>query len=277
MAEEYYIREADQEEARGPFSLTKLASLAEANQVHKDTLYYDEKSSQWVAISANDHLRNEIFPERKKLSLKPKSAQEMQVLNEADEEENEAVSVNDMLAAAEGETEETRHIKEEVRDNEAAAKIAPMLLGAVLGVAAIVNILPNLGVLNEVINGADPTTLLQAPLIVVGLVDAFFALAMFLAVTEFFPLVRVRAAVGLGYYGFFYWAKWAAGDEQSIIIMLCAILGSIGLYVATLTLNTKLLITSALAGVGGMGAMVYFLIFASTGGDANAAAAAAGP
>ena len=281
MAQEYYIREMDQEEARGPFDMSKLVSLAEANQVHKDTLYYDEASSQWVAISANDKLRNEIFPERQKLSLKPKSAQEMTMLNEADEDDSAAVSVDELLAAAEGDTEETRHVKVEQRDSEASAKISPMLIGLILLIGAIVNVMPNYGVLNEVINGADPFTLLNAPMLIVGVLDAFFALAMFLAVTELFPLIRLRAALGLGFYGFLYWSRWTFGDEQAMMVMICSIVGSVGMYVCTITLNFRILLISAIAGLGGIGGMAYFLIFAEllgggTGGEAANAAGAAG-
>lgn len=281
MAEEYYIREIDQEEARGPFNLSKIVSLAEAGQVHKDTLYYDESSSQWVAISANDKLRNEIFPERQKLSLKPKAAQEMQTLNEADEDEEAAVSVDELLAAAEGDTEDTKHVKTEREDNEKTANIAPSLIGLILLVAAVVNIMPNFGYLNEVINGAEPSTLLQAPMLIVGVLDAFFALAMFLAVTELFPVIRLRAALGLGFYGFIYWSRWVFGDEQALLVMICSIVGSVGLYIATITLNLRTLLFAAIAGLGGIGGMAYFLVFAEllgggSGGDAANAAGAAG-
>ncbi len=52
VAEEYYIRAPDSEDARGPFNMEKLSSLVEIDQVDKETLYYDDEKEEWLAFSA---------------------------------------------------------------------------------------------------------------------------------------------------------------------------------------------------------------------------------
>ena len=42
--QEFYIRNASETEARGPFNLEQMVSLAEAGQVTADTLYYEAAS-----------------------------------------------------------------------------------------------------------------------------------------------------------------------------------------------------------------------------------------
>ena len=43
---EYYIRTPEQDESRGPFTVSKLNTLAEAGQVKENTLYYDEDKEE---------------------------------------------------------------------------------------------------------------------------------------------------------------------------------------------------------------------------------------
>src|SRR5512132_2768686 len=100
--QELYIRNATETEARGPFNTQQVADLAEAGQVTADTLIYDATTEQWVAINANPELMAVIFPEKKKLALK---AKEIKTLNKPDEHAK-PITVNDMLDAAEGKTED---------------------------------------------------------------------------------------------------------------------------------------------------------------------------
>src|SRR5687768_1528055 len=101
--QEIYIRNATETEARGPFSARQVADLAEAGQVTAETLIYDAVTEQWVALNTNAELMAAVFPEKRKLSLKSK---DITVLNQPTQEVR-PISVNDMLAAAEGRTEDT--------------------------------------------------------------------------------------------------------------------------------------------------------------------------
>ena len=54
---EYYVRGVNDAEARGPFSLEQLVSLAEAGQVNPETYYYYATSEQWLLLSNNPQLK----------------------------------------------------------------------------------------------------------------------------------------------------------------------------------------------------------------------------
>ena len=60
--QEFYIREASENEARGPFNLEQLISLAETGQVTLDTLWYDPGIEDWALISTNDELKAHALP-----------------------------------------------------------------------------------------------------------------------------------------------------------------------------------------------------------------------
>ena len=71
MAEkEYFVRNPDSENARGPFTMDKLVSLADAGQFTRDSLIYDEEDEKWKAIRDNSALCAQMFPEKKKLTLR---------------------------------------------------------------------------------------------------------------------------------------------------------------------------------------------------------------
>ena len=71
--EEIYIRSESETEARGPFNLEQLVSLADTGQVTAETLFYDATTEQWAAIGSNPDLMAQVFPQRKKLKIKSKA------------------------------------------------------------------------------------------------------------------------------------------------------------------------------------------------------------
>ena len=258
MAEEYYIRQPDAEEARGPFTVDKLLSLVEAEQIDNETLYFVEETEDWVPVSSNEALRRELFPEKKKLNLKPKTAGDMNLLN-VEEDDDPGVSVDEMLAAAEGDTEETRHVKNRIRMQEKAAALSLPVLGVIMLISAFINIFPNISVINLVINEEEFGLLLQSPLLMAGLLDFLLGVFLLLAVAEIFPILRFRAMLGFGYYGFFHWAQWYNGDPNSLYLMASSMAASLGIFICTLTLNLYLMVTFSLVGIGGLGGYAYLL------------------
>ena len=110
---DYYIRTPDREESRGPFDSSQLLTLAEAGQITENTLYYDETKEEWIPIALNERLQKDVFPQREKLSLKVHQTSEEQADPETESApvEQEGLNVEAMLAAAEADTEETRHLK----------------------------------------------------------------------------------------------------------------------------------------------------------------------
>ena len=261
MAQEYYIRQPDSEDARGPFTVDKLISLVEADQVSAETLYYDEEAEQWVSIESDEALKSQVFPEQTRLTLRKKTEEDMELLSASDDE-IAAVTVDEMLAAAEGDTEETRYVKEKARTQATAASISLPAIGFIMLISAFNNIFPNLSIITDVINDEEYIRLLENPLLVVGLIDLVLAVILFLSVAEIFPMLRFRAMLGLGYFGFFHWAEWSNGDSNSMFLMIASVAGSIGIFVCTLTLSLKLMVTCALAGLLGMAGYAYFMFFA---------------
>lgn len=255
MEEEYYIRTPDSEVARGPFNLDKLITLAEAGQVTRDTLYYDEELESWAAIGSNEEFRNQIFPERKKLALKAKAAREMDLLNPNEStEQGEDVSVDEMLAAAEGQTRETRHLRERIKWAHRAASFSIPTVAFILLISALTYIYPSWHVVDLLIRGDESAgrALLTQPFLILGVVDLGMALLLLLAATEIYPLVRFRIALGTGFFGFSYWAGYVAGDEQSLYLMIAVVLYGVGVFAATLTLRFTVMLVSAIIGIAGV-------------------------
>src|SRR5471032_588858 len=102
--QEFYIRAATENEARGPFNHEQLVTLAANGQIDAATLFYDAGSEQWVAFGTNAELMAAVFPEKKKLRMGKK---EIQSLN-PESDSAPPISVDDMLAAAEGLTADTK-------------------------------------------------------------------------------------------------------------------------------------------------------------------------
>jgi hypothetical protein len=254
---DYYIRQPGTEEARGPFDEDKMTSLAEAGQITRETLYYNEATSSWIAIGGNAPLVALLFPERKKLGLK-KERTDITFLNKPEDTTAPAVTVGQMLAAGEGETKETKHLLQRRKLEERAGAMALPVLTVMMILCGLSNCLPYFDLLRDVVVNHKWLRLFEQPFAVVGLFDFFLALCLFLNVSKVFPVVRFRAMLGLGYFGFFY---WSLGDPKGLIAALAA---GLGLFVCTITLNFYLMVVFALLGVLGMGSLAY-LAWTSTG------------
>lgn len=241
--QELYIRNASETEARGPFSFQQVADLAEAGQVSADTLVYDAETEQWVTLSAKPEFMASVFPEKKKLVLKPK---EINALNKPADDAKE-ITVNDMLAAAAGRTEDTKGKGDPEVAMARAARIG--LFGAILtcAIAAVGEVLPGASVLTAF----TPDKLLVHPLVVLGGVDVALAVLLALGVVVLYPLVRFRAALGLGVAGFMFYAQGHAAAFGAVL------LGSVGLYLCTIVVSILPALVAAAAGVAGMGLLAW--------------------
>lgn len=244
--QELYIRNATETEARGPFNVQQVADLAEAGQVTAETLVYDATTEQWVALNTSPELMASIFPEKKKLTLK---AKDIKTLNKPDDAAK-PISVNDMLDAAEGRTSDTRGKADPQIAMARAAKIG--MIGAIgaLVAAAAGEILPGVDALMSM----APDKLLAQPLVILGLVDLILAVLLALGMTSLYPLIRFRAALGLGLLGFTFYAQ---GQTPSLI---AASAGSAGLYLCTVFVQIAPALVAAIAAIGGMGALGWFLL-----------------
>ncbi len=244
--QELYIRNETETEARGPFSAQQVADLAEAGQVTAETLIYDAGTEQWVALSANAELMAIVFPEKKKLSLK---AKEIKTLNKQDENAK-PITVNDMLDAAEGRTDDTKGKSDPQIAMARAAKIGLIAATISLVAAAAAEILPG----TDALMSMEGAKLLAQPLVLLGVVDLFFAVMLGLGMSTLYPMVRFRATLGLGLMGFMFYAQ---GMTMPLIAVAA---GSAGLYLCTVFVHLIPVLLAAIAGIGGMGFLAWLMI-----------------
>ena len=244
--QELYIRNANENEARGPFTPEQLADLAQAGQVTAETLVYDAPTEQWAPISANAELLGQVFPAKKKLTFKEK---EFKVLNKP-EEVAKPITVDDMLNAAEGRTDDTKGKADPEVAMMRAARIGMFGGIATLVLAAAAEILPA----SDALITMTYEKLIAAPLVLLGVVDVALAALLGLGMTNLYPLVRFRAALGLGLMGFMYYAQ---GQPTAL---LAAAVGSLGLYLCTVFVQLFTVIIAVAAGVGGMGLLAWLLL-----------------
>ena len=241
--QEIYIRNASDTEARGPYNTEQFTSLAETGGVTPETLIYDAPSEQWVALSTQAELMAIAFPEKKKLLLK---AKEIKTLNKPDEHAK-AITVDDMLAAAEGRTDDTADKKDPEIAMARAARIGMWAAIVTFIAAAAGEILPG----TDAIMSMDPAKIMAHPLVVLGGIDLVFAVLLGLGMSSLYPLVRFRAALGFGLLGFMFYAQ---GEHLPFIEVA---VGSAGLYLCTIFVSLLPVLIAAASGILGMAAVAW--------------------
>lgn len=244
--QELYLRNATDTEPRGPFDLEQLTSLADAGQVTAETLIYDATAEQWRALGTNAELMAAVFPEKRKLALK---AKEIKTLNQTDDKAR-AITVDDMLAAAEGRTDDTSDKRDPEIAMMRAAKVGLWSLVTALAISAAGAILPH----TDAILSGEPGRIFAQPIILLGVLDVSLALMLGLGMVDVYPFVRFRAALGLGFLGFIFFAQ-----GLSLPIMLLAV-GAAGLYLCTVWVRLLPVLLSAGAAIGGFGALSGYLL-----------------
>ncbi len=245
--QEFYIRNASETEARGPFTHEHLISLAETGQITKETLYYDSTKEEWVAMSEDKDLVAIVFPEKVVLKLKGKT--KLKTVNITDT--NAApISVDDMLAAAEGRTADTQDRLDPGIARARAATIGLYSAVTLLVISALALIAPSIDVL------ISPTlgTIIQHPLALLGVFNLVLALMLLLQVTQAYPLVRFSAALGVGMVGFLLWTQ-----GQTMPLSAFAI-GSAGLYFCTVFVSFAGIGLAAGLGLTGMLGYAFFAL-----------------
>jgi hypothetical protein len=241
--QEIYIRGANDTEARGPFTLDQLVSLAESNDpvkgVTAETYFYDATSEQWLLVGSSPEMKAALWPEKKKMGFRQK---EFKVINEESAESAPPITVQDFLNAAEGKTDETKGKTNKSDMMMNAAVWGTRSAAGISILSAIALTLPSI----DAIMAMDPAKLIDRPFIVLGLADAFIGLLLLLGVISIYPLIRFRAVFGLGFLGFLFMT------QGQLTPMIAVAAGSAGLYFCTIFLSYIPLAVAALLGVGGM-------------------------
>lgn len=249
--EEYYIRKEGDEDSRGPFNIDQLSSLVEAEQVDRDTFYYEAVTEKWVQIATNEELVATLFPEKRRLRVKPKDS--VSTLN-IKRDDDKPIVVDEMLAAAEGRTSETSDKKDPT-----GAMARAAMWGLRFG--ALILVLSSFGLLVtniEAVSNLDVIAIITNPFTIIGLIDLLLGAILFLGAPGVYPWVKLRATVAGGFFGFLF---WSAGDLN---LSICAIALSVGLYFCTVFLNLGLVFLAGLLGLAGAGGFAYLMVFAAT-------------
>ncbi len=249
VMQEFYIRKEGDEDSRGPFSLEQLASLIEAGQVDRQTFYYDSVAEKWVEIQSNVELIQVLFPVKKKLAMRPKDL--VETVNVKPAEEEKAITVEDMLAAAEGNTAETRGKRNKTRDHARAAHWALRTMSLMFLTSAAGLLVKNI----DVVGGLDFVQIFTTPEIVFGIVDLLLTVLLFLEMTDVYPLVRLRAAVGFGFFAVYFGVLHGQGLPIAAVAA-----GSVAAFALTMMTNLWGVVLVGLLGLAGMGGFAYLLL-----------------
>lgn len=242
--QEFYIRNETDTEARGPFNLEQLSSLLDSGQVTPATLYYEATTEQWTAIDANAELKAALFPEKKKLTVRTR--EKLPTLNK--EPEGAApITVNDMLAAAEGRTADTKDKQDPAEAMARAAAIGRWAAIVTLLLAAASEILPAA----DILSAPTAANIVSHPLTILGALDLLIAIILGLGVVSVYPFVRFRAALGLGLLGFIFWT------HGQPLALLALVAGSVGLYCCTIFVSLLPVVIVAALGLVGFGVVAW--------------------
>lgn len=260
MSTEYFIRHPDSEEATGPYSIEKLLTLAEAGKVTEQTLYYDEAMASWVLIAANDDLKAQVFPQKKRLSLRSKAQSSSPVEEDEDEySEEDPNAIESVIAAAEGTSKETRYLKELQKWRIRTAAFSPPLIAVILLGSAASLIWPSLETVQTVLDdNSQWPLLLQKPYLILGAFDLLAAVAVFLRATEIYPFVRFRALFGSGFMVSLYLSSHLNGDPTSLYLVLGYLGFGFGLAITTMTLNFRWMVSALITAAVGLALTAWF-------------------
>jgi len=220
--QEFYIRNEPETEALGPFSLEQLSSLLDSGQITTGTLYYEAATEQWATIESNAEMKAVVFPEKKRLKVKAK--ENLNTLNTSTDS-RPPITVDEMLAAAEGHTDETKDRKNPAIAMARAAGIGMYGAMGMLLIAAAGELLPSV----DFLMAFNLEQLPAHPLVLLGVLDLALGLLLGLGMVNIYPFVRFRAALGLGFLGFIFFTQ---GQGLPLAAVLA---GSAGLYLSTVS------------------------------------------
>jgi hypothetical protein len=241
--QEFYIRKATETDARGPFTLEQLTSLAETGQVDAETYYYDAASENWVAINANPSLMETLFPAKKSLRVKPKTEAQVKTLNTVSNNDR-PITVNDMLLAAEGRTEDTRDKADPAIAEGRAAAVGLYAAMGILFVSALAYILPHI----DLVFALDFTGILQNPICLFGALNLALGACLALGSVGVYAVVRFAAMFGFGFTATVFYLQ---GDTLPLVFSAAA---GAGLFFCTLLVNLPgVILAAALGFIGACG------------------------
>lgn len=241
-SEALYIRNPPDAKAQGPVSIRQLAALAELGQVSAQTLVWDANHQEWVSIGSQPELMRALPPARPKLALRTGSP----ASSDSNAAKSQPLEVHELLAAARGEPAKRASWPDAAAAIDRATTMGRY--GAVVGLLlSAISMLPPAA---EALADLSAAQLLAHPLAGLGILDLILGAVLALGVTSFYPLIRLRAASGLGFAGFIFYAQ-GRGMELAMVVGGCS-----GIFLCTLVRRTLPAILASALSAGSTGLLV---------------------
>ncbi len=269
----YHIKAPDSEHVEGPFSVDQLRELSSAGILGRETLIRQGGSGGFSPLGDDPALWDEVR-ERPKSTLKLRKPEPPQVPKPGKSakgtmmKKNRAApaavapsegagDVNDMLAAAEGKTEQTRHIQRLRKSRQRAVSLLlPGLVLMLLGSVAFV-VHPEWSAIVDMFKSADYSfdILLSNWILLFAITDLILAIGIGLGQAGLFPLLRFRAGLGLGFFTYLFYSR---GEPEALVAAAALQAGMFGATICTRLGTTALFV---LLGVGGAGYLIWLSWF----------------
>ena len=258
LMREYYVRKEGDEEASGPYNLDQITSLIEAGKLDKEAHVYDIDQEQWIPIEENEELMEILYPRGKKLSLQVEPEETKEEAKERQKAEKKkgsnpeaakkSISVPEMLAQAEGRNDSGGRSPLEKRARSAFIGLRFTTL-FIIGAAVSMVFLDW-----ELVKTANALRMLESPYIIFAVIDFLLGIVLLLQVTEIYPLVRLRAAIGLGTLTILF---LTSGD--SMLALANAVL-CISIYFCTATFSSPKVVPFYITGILGLAGYITLVI-----------------
>ncbi len=198
--------------------------------------------------AVDDRPTEEANTEATQVEAEPKEKEESE---EQQPQERERMEVTKMLAMAEGRAHDPSG-KTPLEKQAAIAYFGMRLLTVLL----IGSLLAMAFIEQDLIKSANAIEMAKSPYMLVAVFDALMTVILLLQVTEVYPLLRFRAAVGAALLsGLFY----ASGDY---LLIAANLMLSIGIYFCSAVLKIRFLVAAGAIGLLGIFAYIYAFLLA---------------
>ena len=252
---EYFIRKEGDKETSGPYNLNQITSLIEAGKLDKETDVYDIDQELRITIEDNEELMEILYSQKKKLPPQVESEETEEEGKKAEkkkgknpEEEEKSISVPEMIDKAKGRDDSGGRSPAKKRARSAFIDLRFTTL-FILGAAVTMVFLDW-----ELVKTAKALRILESPYIIFAIIDILLGIFLLLQVTEIYPLVRLRAAIGLGALTILF---LTSGDSM---LALANALLCVSIYFCTATLSTPKVITFYITGILSLAGYVTLVV-----------------
>ena len=254
---EYYVRKEGDEEASGPYNLDQITSLIEAGKLDKRAYVYDIDKEEWIPIEENGELMDVLFPQKTKLTLRnePEKTEAEKASDKKSRRselgvEKAGISVQRILAQAEGREGDDLIGKSPVEKRAQSA-----FLGLRFTTLFVLGSTVTMAFLEwDLVKTANAIQMVRSPYILFGIADMLLGIVLLLQVTEIYPLVRFRAAIGLGALTILF---FTSGDP---LLAIANVVLSVSIYFCTATLNTRKVIPFCITGILSLAGYIALVI-----------------